>query len=369
MAEFRLYRFKSNNLKLCILATVLFVEQLLLGIFIAEPSSTLQSIYLGTSAFMALFAVFGLKFLGKNSLKINGWHELFQFSFPFFGMAVALGRFLTVDNMVFTIPTVYIAVLYGAAVIFLFDSWQCIFFYSAVTVSAIVLLPQFHPEIIMSNYRADIITNGIIALTVMLMTRTRYISSFIDKKHIEIINQELREQTIRDGLTGLYNRRKLDEVFGEVCMKAARYENDFSVIMIDLDHFKSVNDNYGHHVGDTVLVEFSRILENNIRDVDVCGRWGGEEFLIICQETVLESAIGFADRLRQSIEAHSFSNSSLSITASFGVASWSCCSDEFELLNEVDSRLYDAKAAGRNIVCASTGCFRNRFTQSTDEAQ
>ena len=348
--EYRLNRFNDNNLRMFILTMILFAEQLLLGLFMAEGGTVLQHIYFASSASMLCFFITCFVFLYRTPARVNIAHELFELSFAAFGMATALCRFMVVRTEIFTIPAIYIAALYGIAVIFVFGRLQIIVIYFAITSAALILIPFFHPEIQVSNFRSDIISNGIIAMIIMLMNRKRHIHSFINTKRIETINNELREQSIRDGLTGLYNRRKLDEVFGEVCMKADRYESDFSVIMIDLDHFKLINDNYGHHIGDSVLREFSRILENNIREVDVCGRWGGEEFFVICQETDIDAAAGFASRLRESVEKMKFIND-LHITASFGVASWNDYSDQDSLLKEVDSRLYKAKEAGRNKVC------------------
>ena len=266
---------------------------------------------------------------------------------------VAVGRFLVIETEITALPTIYIAVLYGVAVIFIFTWWQSLLTYFIMTLVTIILLPIFHPGIYSPNFISDIITNGVIAWVIVHMNSRRFVGTFLDKKQIEIINLELREQSIRDGLTGLYNRRKLDEVLAAVSLKAERYDNDFAVMIMDIDHFKNVNDSHGHHVGDTVLVEFSRIIECNIREVDVCGRWGGEEFLVICQETDLKPAWQLAERLRENIEKYSF-NSGLRITASFGLAGWNECEDLGILIKAADSRLYKAKKNGRNSVVAGS---------------
>lgn len=351
--DYRLYKFNINKLRILILAAVLLVEQFLLGIFYAEPSSPLQHIYLLSSAVMLLFLISSIFFYRIKLERVGGLHQLYEVCFIAYGMVVALGRSLVFESSVSSLPTVYIAVLYGAAVIFVLNLWQSLLLYTGLTLSAVILLPVFHPEITGSSYFIDIITNGFISFVVALMNERSHTNSYRNKKHIEAINKELREQSIRDGLTGLYNRRKLDEVIGEVSLKADRYKNDFSVIMIDLDYFKKINDAHGHHTGDSVLIEFSKILEANIRDVDVCGRWGGEEFLIICQETGLSAAEGFAKRLRENVESAEFING-LKVTASFGLASWDDSTDIETLLQVADARLYEAKSGGRNRVCAGT---------------
>lgn len=349
-ASYRLHKFRSNIYRMLIVGSVLIIEQFLLAILFAESGSILQRIYFYSSLSLGLFVIAAVIFILKNPVKITNFHKLFEMSFVIFGMSAGLIRFIILGDGLTSLPTIYIAVLYGVAVIFVFSTRQGIFIYSSITVASVILVSTFN-NMSISNLRADIITNGVIAWVVLFLNSHRSISSFLDKKKIELINSELREQSIRDGLTGLYNRRKLDEVFSEVCLKASRYDNDFAVIMLDIDYFKLVNDSRGHHVGDTVLIEFSRIIENNIREVDVCGRWGGEEFFVICQETELEYAHLLAERLREKIEIHSFS-CDLNITASFGVASWEGCSDEDQLLKIVDSRLYEAKESGRNLVVA-----------------
>lgn len=350
--EYRLYKFRTNILRMLYVGLVLVLEQFALALLIAENGSTSQHIFFYSSAGMGVLALLAVYFTIHEPSRITIFHEIFEMSFGLFGMMVALNRLLVIENDITSVPTIYIAVLYGVAVIFVFNVWQGIFAYALITSLTVILLPLYNPDIIILNFRSDVITNGVIAWVIIYLNSHRFISSFLDKKKIEIINSELREQSIRDGLTGLYNRRKLDEVYSEVCLKASRYENDFAVIMIDIDFFKRINDNYGHHIGDIVLIEFAQIIQNNIREVDVCGRWGGEEFFVICQETELEYARQLAERLREKIELNSFGSSAMHITASFGAASWSSCSSDAELLKLVDSRLYQAKSSGRNLVVA-----------------
>lgn len=163
-----------------------------------------------------------------------------------------------------------------------------------------------------------------------------------DKKLIEHISEH-------DKLTQLYNRTKLDAVLEDEYIRTIRYNNPLSVVLIDLDYFKAVNDNYGHLVGDSVLIEFSNILKNNIRKSDVVGRWGGEEFLIICTETNLDGAKELAESLRKRIEAFDFMTVGYK-TASFGVTQFNKDDNIEKLLNRCDDLLYKAKESGRNCV-------------------
>ncbi len=163
-----------------------------------------------------------------------------------------------------------------------------------------------------------------------------------DKKRIE-------ELSVTDRLTQLYNRLKLDEIFSMKLASARRYNTPFSVIMMDIDFFKSVNDTWGHQAGDEVLKEFSSILKNNIRETDVVGRWGGEEFLILSSETDLDSAIELSEKLRDLVSLFKFSFAGHK-TASFGVSSYHAGDDEKTIVKRADDALYRAKENGRNRV-------------------
>lgn len=168
-------------------------------------------------------------------------------------------------------------------------------------------------------------------------------------KKIQESNKQLKDLAAKDYLTGLYNRSKLDEVLEDEIKRSKRYGNDFGIIMIDIDYFKIVNDNYGHQVGDTVLCEFASVLSSAFREVDTIGRWGGEEFLIIVENTNKESIMKLAEKLRKTIEEHDFSILEQK-TASFGVTVYHQKDKINELVTRADNALYEAKNNGRNKV-------------------
>ncbi len=163
-----------------------------------------------------------------------------------------------------------------------------------------------------------------------------------DQKRVEKLS-------ITDKLTGLYNRLKLDEVFEYEIKQAKRYGIPLSVVLLDIDKFKHVNDTFGHQVGDTVLQEIASLLLKNVRAVDTVGRWGGEEFLILCPQTTLKESANIAQKLRESIEIHSFPHV-VRQTASFGVAAYSKDDTKEDIVGRADRALYEAKAKGRNQV-------------------
>lgn len=162
-------------------------------------------------------------------------------------------------------------------------------------------------------------------------------------------NHELEVLSVTDRLTGLFNRRKLDELLDEEMIRCRRYAVQFAVVLMDIDHFKHVNDAHGHLVGDLVLKEMARIARERIRDADALARYGGEEFVIVCRHSALAGAIESAERIREAIAAHYFPEAG-QLTASFGVAE--CCEADTvaTLLERADAALYQAKALGRNRV-------------------
>lgn len=180
---------------------------------------------------------------------------------------------------------------------------------------------------------------GVLARTFVEMAQK--VSSNID---------ELVHVSHTDPLTKINNRIAIDEALNKEKYKFDRYHTECSLILIDIDHFKDVNDQFGHIIGDKVLIEVAIILRDGIRESDTVGRWGGEEFLIICPNTGLEKSRILAETLRKKISDFVFSGVGHK-TASFGVFALRKVIDLSEILTEVDRRLYMAKQQGRNIVC------------------
>ncbi len=162
-------------------------------------------------------------------------------------------------------------------------------------------------------------------------------------------NEQLARVAVTDQLTGLFNRLQLDRTLEEEHSRNLRYGTHFCVVLLDVDEFKQVNDTYGHQTGDEVLVGIAQTLKEGIREVDVVGRWGGEEFLIICRETVLQGALVMAEKLRHAIEMRTFDNVG-TMTTSFGVSEFRMGEVLTETLARADLALYRAKRHGRNRV-------------------
>jgi two-component system, cell cycle response regulator len=167
-------------------------------------------------------------------------------------------------------------------------------------------------------------------------------------------NVQLSQMAITDALTGLYNRRHLDERLDEMFEHSARLHEPLSVAMFDIDHFKKVNDTFGHQAGDAVLTQFAQLLKHVARDIDRIGRYGGEEFMVLLPGTVLDAGVTFAKRARQEVERHQFEydGGAMKCTISAGVASFPHprIHTRQQLVKAADDGLYVAKSLGRNRV-------------------
>lgn len=159
----------------------------------------------------------------------------------------------------------------------------------------------------------------------------------------------MRELSVTDELTGLYNRRASNEFLQTAIEKVDRYNEKLSAILLDIDHFKIVNDTYGHDVGDRVLVSLAKLLKESVRNVDMVARVGGEEFLILLPQINKDQASGLAERIRMSIEAYSFDEID-KLTVSMGVSEQTYQDTFDSLLKRVDDGLYESKNSGRNKV-------------------
>ncbi|WP_373508400.1 GGDEF domain-containing protein [Thiocapsa sp.] len=172
-----------------------------------------------------------------------------------------------------------------------------------------------------------------------------------DVSELKAIQDDLRRASLTDGLTGAYNRRYLLQKLGAEIERAKRYGNDLSVILLDLDSFKAINDTFGHRIGDEVLIKVAATLRRCTRDVDVSGRYGGEEFLVILPHTAIAPAVEVAERIRAAVKRLAWTQPSLRVTVSGGVCEYAGM-DVDGLIEIADQRLYQAKEQGRNRIVA-----------------
>lgn len=166
------------------------------------------------------------------------------------------------------------------------------------------------------------------------------------------LHAELREVSTKDPLTGIGNRRLLMERLKSEGARAERMHRPVTVVLADIDHFKTVNDTHGHEVGDLALVEISRAIESSIREYDLCGRWGGEEFMIIMPEVGATEGAVAVERVRAAIAGLGMhaGECALELSASFGIAERRTGEKLSDTLKRADTALFEAKRTGRNRV-------------------
>jgi diguanylate cyclase (GGDEF)-like protein len=161
---------------------------------------------------------------------------------------------------------------------------------------------------------------------------------------------KIRELMLTDPLTGIANRRYLDQRLEQELQRSQRYGDRFSIIMTDLDYFKRINDKYGHNTGDAVLVQFAKVLNDTVRSSDFVARFGGEEFVILLPDTDQQGAAELAERMRQDVAQYEFPGVPEMVTASFGVTTVTQAQAGVEVLKKVDEALYSSKKQGRNRI-------------------
>ncbi|MCH8498228.1 MAG: biofilm regulation diguanylate cyclase SiaD [Marinobacter sp.] len=184
------------------------------------------------------------------------------------------------------------------------------------------------------------------------------ISDLYQRTMVEL-NDSLRQAALHDALTDLPNRRHISDRLRELTARATRHKQTFSLILLDIDHFKLINDTYGHDTGDRVLCQTADLIQSNLREYDLCARWGGEEFLILLPDASAPEATEIGQRIVNALHSLNLadttpfsgaSDSELTITASAGITSYQQPERYEQTIQRADNAMYQAKAAGRNRV-------------------
>lgn len=190
-----------------------------------------------------------------------------------------------------------------------------------------------------------------VARDLLIVADTMQLNILNDK--LESMNQQLEELASFDALTGIWNRRRLEEKLASELKEAQRYKKRFGILLFDIDHFKRVNDEHGHNVGDQILQALSVVVKEVLRDTDMFGRWGGEEFLVIAPATGMPELMQVAERVRKAVA--DLNQAELpQVTISIGVAEYINDQRWDELIERADRAMYEAKDSGRNRVVAGT---------------
>jgi diguanylate cyclase (GGDEF)-like protein len=202
-----------------------------------------------------------------------------------------------------------------------------------------------------SNENAILRLYGIVAFSLLIIL---FIYIAYRLKHSAYL--QVKELALRDQLTGLFNRRALHDIFELEMSRVNRNKKTFSIILLDIDHFKVLNDTYGHDYGDIVLQKVASALQDSIRSMDKVARWGGEEFLVFLPETNKEQASHLAEKLRLAVSniELTYQDKLLQVTVSLGVCEYNQQGEYKDMVKQADLGLYKAKETGRNkVVCLS----------------
>jgi len=343
-----------------------------------------------TSAFVGSVIVAGLLFSGSflqvwgdkhprikwlfYVLMLCGFTSTMMTLFGDFALAVRLA----VISGVFLAPTVIIAIWSALAIgyrpaRYFLVAW-CLFLFGVFVVCLLFL--GFLPHTFLTTHAMQIGSSlEVLLLGYALMDRIGLLREDKDKarkqannyliqlnENLESLvaertqelskrNRELKKLSVRDSMTGLLNHKASIEYLQKMQKVAHRYKHDLSVIMLDIDHFKRINDTYGHAIGDLVLILVSEVVAGTLRESDGCGRYGGEEFIVILSETNAKDAWQLAERMRRNVEAlHIEEIDGTSLSVSLGISIFDPSDPEVNLMSKADKALYKAKNNGRNQV-------------------
>lgn len=233
--------------------------------------------------------------------------------------------------------------------IFMFPNrWHSLLLTSVLTVVLFLFAGPYYVTNLSNSLRVELAI--VLVATIILASAFYYRQNISRRKQYAESNMRMM-LSYTDRLTNIYNRSKFDDELAAWCTKAAEGQAQFSVILIDIDHFKSVNDNYGHIVGDEVLVNMTLAISANIRTEDIFARWGGEEFVIlqIDGSAGTEAAAELANRLQKAIENKRFDTVG-QVTISLGVVAYEHGDTPITIMQRADRAMYESKAKGRNAV-------------------
>lgn len=349
--RYRIERYKLNNKTLLMMATFLWIEQLLYGLLFESPNTMIGKIHLVTAAVsFVYFLVLAYMYKeNKKAIHFTRLKEIIQFSYVVFGLGLAIFRSIYISGTAFSVPVIYIAVLYGSAIVFYFPSAWRLALYSTGVACFIILSYRVHGELLYKTFSQDIIMNNLLAWFASILAYRRFKREVDSVVKIEEQNVELVRLSNTDTLTKVYNRRYLDQRLMQLHDEAVESNQSYAIIMADIDFFKRINDEFGHITGDEVLVEVAETLKSLLGEEHIFGRWGGEEFMIICKESGVKEAFFLAESLKALFEERIF-EVGCQITCSFGVSAFADDQSFVDTVLSADQALYKSKENGRNQV-------------------
>lgn len=325
-------------------------EQLFYGIFLIPPGSPIRMQYF-FSSFLIGFVCFVSLIVSIPKEKITGLgYPVLEMVPLAIGMTIALNRMFATTTVLLNIPTLYLAIIYGGAVLFLLDYIQSGILYCSLAIASIYLADSNIRLASNIPFSTDFFVNNLIAWAISAVNYRKYVQEQRNIAIIESQNVQLRLLSEHDDLTGLINRRKIDSIITDLLEHRQGGSAFTAVILFDLDHFKQVNDTFGHQRGDALLKEVSSFIKSRLLEDEAFARWGGEEFLILTKR----DGKMLAESLRKEMEQTQFASIG-TITASFGVSPVLPDDTDTKIFRQVDQALYRAKETGRNRVEVFTG--------------
>lgn len=347
---------EHNTRALSLVVGFLAIEQLLYGLFVQAPSSLIGRVHLFTALYAAV--LFVLSHRVKTRLATQGplksWYRWITPVIATTFLILAILRAIFMHSGPFAIPAIYVAVLYGFSFIAFVPPKRSFLLYSGTLILFLYLLSTRDITWIQETLVADLVANNVLAWSASILAYRRFEREFAGRKVVDETNRELLRLSTTDMLTALNNRRKIDAHLEHFHELADHDDRLYSVILADIDRFKRINDRYGHHQGDEVLKDVAILIKDHIRKTDIVGRWGGEEFLVLCAGTDGKEAAIVAEKLRRAIENHSFSIPE-QLTCSFGIGTYGRGSYSRDVVKWADEALYRSKAEGRNRVTICSG--------------
>lgn len=356
--RYEIIKLNKNLQILLAISFYLLIEQLFYAFFVRSIEDPRIPLHIA-SAFFSLVIFITSYNIRKNFPKyVSFKYKIYQLIPPIFGISIAVMRMNVLNPRIDSLSTFYIAIIFGMGLFFRLSIAENIFIY----LYAISTTLFFGNLDMVSGISVDILSINIIAFFISIINHKRFIDEFKQKKLIEKqnnrlskqnneirkINKKLEKISSTDELTQLLNRRSLEKHLNNLIKR----KSAFSLLLIDIDDFKHINDSYGHDTGDKILIKLGNMISNYTRSDDICGRWGGEEFMIILPNTSETHALRFGNRFKNTVANYDFSQID-SLTISIGISVFNEEKDTNiqSIFKRADKSLYLAKSQGKNTVC------------------
>jgi diguanylate cyclase (GGDEF)-like protein len=309
-----------------------------------------HAIVLGTVAYNLLFLPFFYVSYRKGTVK--RWQTNLNLFYYWGLLLIYCSLSVLPQNEIASIDT-YVMAIIGMTALLYIPPYQTALLFSSVYIAFFFALPVFQSQpYVVHVLRINAFVISFFAWVLSRLVYGMKITALADKIVIEEKNEMLKELVVRDSMTSLFNHESVYKKLGEEMLRSRRIGYPLSLMMLDIDDFKCINDRYGHIAGDRVIIRLSHLLLETCRKTDIICRFGGEEYVLIMPDTNTAQALLLSERIRRAVETGAFENG-VRITLSGGICEYKNESVD-ELIGSADSRLYAAKAAGKDRFVADS---------------